>query len=65
MHICGTDTKQLCEDFKCDFTKTDSGITITLSSDDKEKVEKLHTMTDSCIELCCCKDDKDKSKSCC
>ena len=54
--------KNLCEDFNCKVTKTDKGIEISFSSDNKEKVEELHKMTDSCKTTCC---DNNKSTSCC
>lgn len=63
MIICCTDKSNCCDDFSCDVQKTDKGITISLTSDDKEQVEKLHKMSAKAIS-CCCDDSKDSEKCC-
>ena len=63
MIICTNNSKNLCNDYNCEITKTEKGICIEFSSDEKEKVEQLHKISDTCISECCSSDDK--SKSCC
>lgn len=64
MIICGTNKKNLCDDYNCEVTNTNNGICISLSSDDKEKVEQLQKMSDCCVSECCDSNEK-KSDSCC
>ena len=64
MFTCCFNNQNLCEDFSCDVQKNDNGLVITFSSENKEKVEALHKMTEGAKTLCCPTDDKDKS-SCC
>ena len=63
MFICGSNKKKLCDEFDCEVTKTDNGITVSFSSDNKNKIEELHKMTDCCTTDCCTTDDK--KPSCC
>lgn len=57
MFGCGLDFKDLCNSFACKVEQTDKGLTITLTSDDPQKVKALKAMVESCKELCadnCC-----------
>lgn len=56
--ICCGDSVNLCQDFSCSFEETDKGFTISVTSDDPEKVEKLKAKMKSCC-------DSSDSKSCC
>lgn len=57
MFCCG-DSEDLCKDFSCKVEETDKGLTISVTSDDPEKVEKLKAKMKSCC-------DSSDSKSCC
>ncbi len=67
MMFCCSSKENFCEDFSCKVEKNDKGLIISLSSDDKEKVEALQNMMENAKKLCCCDDKKDdkKSDSCC
>ena len=63
MKISDNNQKNLCDNYNCEVTKTENGISIQLSSDDKKKVEQLHNMSDCCPPQCCSSDSK--TESCC
>lgn len=59
MFCCCFDSKNLCKDFDCKVENLDNGIKISLTSDDKKKVEGLQKILDGCKSLsgdksCCC-----------
>ena len=65
MIICCIDKQNLCEDYSCKVEKTEKGISLSFSSDDKEKVAQLHKMSESCTPQCCREDKKSSKESCC
>lgn len=50
------------KDLKCDCKETENGITISITTDNKEKLESLKSMVKSGKCFCC---DDDKDKDCC
>ena len=66
MICCCVDSKNLCEDYSCEVQKNDNGVTISLTTDKKEKVDALHQMISAGKTLCCDNDKSNKeSGNCC
>jgi len=56
MICCCVDSKDLCKDYSCEVKETDSGITISLTSDKKEKVDAIHKIVQAGKDSCCSSD---------